>query len=287
MRELKFQFSGALLMILTVAAVISAFINFQQQSKFRLPDDGVIWTDLNGEVRARYVVPGGPAEKIGIRRGDTLLKVAGSPIDKATDVTQVLVGVGVWNQTKYTLRRQGVEFEPSLVVGTALRNYAALYWQYGVGLVYLGVGLFVFFRRGSASRSLHFYVLCLTSFILSTFHSTGKLNSFDIAMYYGNIVAGLFAPTIFLHFCLAFPEPRGWFRRSSRVPLVYLPAVLLTAIFAGRQFGRDASWNSCHRPELDPGPHLGAIPHRDVPVRRLGAAPCLSADPGSRWCASR
>src|SRR5512133_3012497 len=57
MRELKFQFSGALLMILTVAAVISAFINFQQQSKFRLPDDGVIWTDLNAAVRARYVVP--------------------------------------------------------------------------------------------------------------------------------------------------------------------------------------------------------------------------------------
>jgi signal transduction histidine kinase len=232
MRELKFQFSGALLMILTVAAAISAFINFQQQSKFRLPDDGVIWTDLNGEVRARYVVPGGPAEKVGVRRGDTLVRIAGAAVDRATDVTQVLVGVGVWNQAKYTLRRNGVEFEPSLVVGTALRNYAALYWQYGVGLAYLGVGLFVFFRRGNAPRSLHFYVLCLTSFILSTFHSTGKLNSFDIAMYYGNVVAGLFAPTIFLHFCLAFPERRGWFRQRSRVTLVYLPAVLLTALFA-------------------------------------------------------
>ncbi len=237
MRELKRQFSGALLMILTVAAAVSAFINFQQQSKFRMPDDGVIWTDVNGGVQARYVVPGGPAYKVGIQRGDTLVRIAGAAIETATDVPQVLVGVGAWNQAKYTLRRKGVEFEPSLVVGTALRNYAALYWQYGVGLVYLGVGLFVFFRRGNAPRSLHFYLLCLTSFILSTFHFTGKLNAFDVAMYYGNVVAGLFAPTIFLHFCLAFPERRGWFRQRSRVTLVYLPAFVLTALFLGISSG--------------------------------------------------
>ena len=66
MRELKFQFSGALLMILTVAAAISALINFQQQSKFRLPDDGVTWVDAPGAVRALHVVAGGPADKVGI-----------------------------------------------------------------------------------------------------------------------------------------------------------------------------------------------------------------------------
>ena len=237
MRELKFQFSGALLMILTVAAAISAFINFQQQSKFRLPDDGVTWVDTAGGVSALHVVAGGPADKVGIERGDTVVKIAGAPIEKAIDVSQVLVRIGAYYQAKYTVRRAGVEFEPTLVVGTALRNYSALYWQYVVGLVYLGVGLFVFFRRGSAPRSLHFYVLCLASFILCTFHFTGKLNSFDMVMYYGNVIAGLFAPTIFLHFCLAFPERRGWFRLRSRVPLVYLPATVLTAVILGFSSG--------------------------------------------------
>ncbi|MGE5646684.1 MAG: ATP-binding protein [Acidobacteriota bacterium] len=237
MRELKFKFSGALLMILTVAAAISAYINFQQQGKFRLPDDGVTWIDAPGGVKAAHVVAGGPADRVGIRRGDFVEKIAGAEIRQATDVSRVLVRVGAYYQAQYTLKRHGIEFAPTLVVGTALQNYAARYWQYLVGLVYLGVGLFVFFRRGNAPRSLHFYVLCLVSFIFSSFHSTGKLNTFDEAMYYGNIVAGLFAPTIFLHFCLAFPERRGWFGRSSRVVLVYLPAIFLTAVFVAVSSG--------------------------------------------------
>jgi two-component system NtrC family sensor kinase len=237
MRELKFKFSGALLMILTVAAAVSAFINFQQQTRFKLPDDGVTWVDRNGSVRAFHVTDGSPADRVGVRRGDILVKIAGAPIQKAIEVSQVLVGIGAWNKATYVLRRDGVEFEAPLIVGTALRNYAALYWQYLVGLVYLGVGLFVFFRRGNAPRSLHFYTLCLASFIMSAFHFTGKLNSFDKAMYYGNVLAGLFAPTIFLHFCLAFPEKRGWFRRRGRILVVYVPAVIVTAVLLGVSSG--------------------------------------------------
>ena len=44
-QELKFQFSTAILTIVTLAAGVAAFINFQQQERFRLPDDGVIWVD--------------------------------------------------------------------------------------------------------------------------------------------------------------------------------------------------------------------------------------------------
>jgi signal transduction histidine kinase len=237
MRELKFKFSGALLMILTVAAAVSAFINFQQQKRFELPDDGVTWVDRNGSVTALHVTPGSPADHVGIRGGDIVVKIAGDPVQKSIEVSQVLVGVGAWHSATYVLRRNGIEFEAPLIVGTALRHFKALYWQYMVGLVYLGVGLFVFFRRGNAPRSLHFYALCLASFVLSTFHYTGKLNSFDKAMYYGNVLAALFAPTIFLHFCLVFPEKRGWFRRRAAVFIVYVPAVLVTAVVLGVSSG--------------------------------------------------
>ncbi len=239
MGELKFKFSGALLMVLTVAAVVSAFINFQQQSKFKLPDDGVTWVDRNGSVTALHVTHGSPADSaaVSIREGDAVVKIAGVPIQKAIEVSQVLVTVGAFNKATYVLRRNGVEFEAPLIVGTALRDYGALYWQYVVGLVYLGVGLFVFFRRGNAPRSLHFYTLCLASFVMLTFHFTTKLNGFDTAMYYGNVLAGLFAPTIFLHFCLVFPETRGWFRRRAGILLVYTPATLIAAFVLGVSSG--------------------------------------------------
>ena len=100
-----------------------------------------------------------------------------------------------------------------------------------VGAAYLLIGLFVYFRRGSAHKARHFYVLCLVSFILCLFHYTGKLNGFDKVIYFCNVAAGLLAPTVFLHFCLTFPEPRRWFRSKVRVAILYLPPALLFALW--------------------------------------------------------
>ena len=110
-----------------------------------------------------------------------------------------------------------------MILSDATRDRALIY-QYAVGAAYLLIGLFLFFRRNRAARSLHFYLLCLTSFVLHSFHFTGKLNSFDTAIFVGNLVAGMLAPALFVHFCLTFPEPRrGWskFKAFS----VYLPAL--------------------------------------------------------------
>src|SRR5207247_10443146 len=52
-------------------------------------------------------------------------------------------------------------------------------------------------------------------------------------IYSANVTAGLLAPTIFLHFCLTFPEPRRWMRRFGAVGLLYAPAALFLLIFAG------------------------------------------------------
>jgi hypothetical protein len=41
------------------------------------------------------------------------------------------------------------------------------------------------------------------------------------------VAAGLLAPTVFLHFCLTFPEPRRWFRSKLPVAILYLPPAAL------------------------------------------------------------
>ena len=232
MRELRSQFVNALLAILTAAAVISAVINFQQQGKFRLPDDGVTWVDREESVVALHVVPSSASDKAGLRAGDTLLNVNGAEIVTAADVSQVLVRLGAWSRATYLVRRDGVDVNVPLIVAEVAPD-AALYYQYLVGAAYLAIGLFVYFRRSSARKARHFYILCLASFVLSTFHYTGKLNNFDRIIYWGNVAAGLLAPAIFVHFCLTFPEPRNWFRRRGLSALVYLPALLLLAVFVG------------------------------------------------------
>ena len=231
MNELKRQFVSALLVLLTVAAVSCAVINFQQQSLYHLPEDGAVWVDrtVGGEhaVVALEIRPGGPAEQAGIHAGDVVLAIDGRRVQKSLQVVQALPGV--WQKAEYSLRRNGVEFPATVIIGARVID-SAIYYQYVVGGAFLLVGLFVYFRRGNATHATHFYVFCLASFVLSTFHFTGKLNNFDQVIYWGNVVAGFFAPAIFLHFCLVFPEPRRWLRGRPQRVLLYAPALLLLAL---------------------------------------------------------
>ena len=235
-QELKFQFSTAILTILTLAAGVSACINFQQQNRFQLPEDGIIWVERKGAVEALYVKAGGPGANGGIHVGDKLLAIDGVSIQKATDISKVLVGIGPWNKAHYQVLSRGVEVKPTLIIAAAPMDRAVMY-QYVVGAAYLLIGLFVYFRRGSAHKAQHFYILCLTSFIFFTFHYTGHLDTFDKIMYYGNLLGGLIAPTVFLHLCLTFPEPRPWIARRTRMALLYVPAALLFLVYIGFSTG--------------------------------------------------
>ena len=245
MKELKAQIGGALLVILTVTLVVCAVLSYQRQDLFRLPDDGVTWTDhldpsspdKSISVIAMYVQPGGPADQAGIRLGDELIRIGGRMskpgvlIRQATDVPRVLKPVGAWGAAEYVLNRNGVEITAKVIVSDATADQALLY-QYAVGAAYLLIGLFLFIRRNRAPHSLHFFLLCLSSFVLHTFHFTAKLDGFDTFIYLGNVTAGMLAPALFLHFCLTFPEPRpGWTRWKAIS--VYLPATSLIALQLG------------------------------------------------------
>src|SRR4051794_30935906 len=106
MKELRQQLVNALLVIITVAAVVAAAINLQQQNKFHLPDDGVTWLDhsrgaqQNSTVVAVFVAPGSPGEKAGIHKGDSLVSIADLSIQRALDVTAVLARLGSWKKVE-------------------------------------------------------------------------------------------------------------------------------------------------------------------------------------------
>ncbi len=231
LQELKFQLSTAILTILTLAAAGAAIINFQQQERFRLPEDGVIWVDRHDAVEALSVPSQSEGGRAGLRTGDRLVSINGVPIHKAVEVTQVLANIGSWKKAAYHISRNGVELDVNgVIVGEVPLDRARLY-QYLVGFAYLIIGLFVYFRRGSAHKARHFYILCLASFIFFCFHYTGKLNGFDKVIYFGNVAAGLLAPALFLDFCLTFPEPRKWLRAPVRVLTVYGPAAFLFVLY--------------------------------------------------------
>src|SRR5207248_5654264 len=101
-------------------------------------------------------------------------------------------------------------------------------WLRLIALIYLGIGVYVLLRRWTAPGSTHFYIFCLVSFVFYAFKYTGKFNQFDWTIYWGNVVAWLLQPALFLHFVLTFPEEHGFVRRRrSALPSLYAPGLLL------------------------------------------------------------
>src|ERR1700722_1292784 len=183
------RLGAVVLAVVTLAAVIFAVLNYQQRSRYILPEEVVLGGESPGGGGGCHVLPFPPAARAGIKQGDYVVSVRGYSIHRATDVTRVLFRVGPWAEVRYGMRRDSATFETPLVTApqenpSSIENYLRF-----TALLYLFIGLFIFARRWNAPRAIHFYIFCLVSFILYSFHYSGKLNSFDETIYWANVVA--------------------------------------------------------------------------------------------------
>jgi len=225
-RESQVRSVAVLLFVLTVAAAIFAAFNFRKESEFSGPDDGISWIEDSGRLMADRVEPNGPGAKGGIKPGDRLTSVNGQEVRDTAGLERQLYRTGAWSKATYSVIRQSVPVDSSVILVPADRwpnNWLRL-----IALIYLGIGVYVLLRRWTAPGSTHFYIFCLVSFIAFSFKYTGKLNDFDWTIYWGNIVAWVLQPALFLNFVLTFPEKRQFVRRRPWLrALVYLPGALL------------------------------------------------------------
>ena len=241
MRESRNQFAGTLLLVLTVLGIVGAVLSIVHLRSYLLHDDGVSWVDHKtsagsetNRVIAAYITPSGPGELAGIHLGDQLVAIESGkkfPIKTALDVPRALWQIQLLAPASYTLRRDGIEFQKDHIYIQGARRDNAVYYQYVVGFFYLGIGLFVYYRRTSAAKSRQFFLLCLASFGACCFHYSGYLNTFDEFMYWGNVAMHLLAPAIFLHFCLTFQAAPRFMERRGSAALVYLPSLAVFLLF--------------------------------------------------------
>jgi PAS domain S-box-containing protein len=228
-RESQTRTVAILLFLLTVAAVMFAWFNFQSERKITAPDDGVKWVEQGGVLVADDVDPDGPGAKAGIKAGDQLVSVNGQTVKNTSGLERQLYRSGAWQKATYSLVRQSVTLDSNVILEPAdrtIKNYLR-----GIALIYLGIGIYVLLRRWTAPGSTHFYIFCLVSFIAYSFHLTGKLDAFDLEIYWCNVIAWVLLPALFLHFVLTFPEKREVIKKYPWVVfLIYLPGAFLITL---------------------------------------------------------
>jgi PAS domain S-box-containing protein len=229
--SLRVSVGAVVLALATLAAVIFAWLSFLQRSRYDLVDDGVAWSDGAAGIEAWKVTPNSPASAAGILPGDILLAINDVPLPSAAHVARRLYRAGLWTQLRYKLSRNGEEFETRLITTPPHKPVTVENYLRVVGLLYLFIGLFIFIRRWNAPRAIHFYVFCLVSFILYSFQYSGKLDAFDLEVYWSSVVARLLAPALLLHFALVFPARSGADRKSLvKIAAVYAVPIALLGI---------------------------------------------------------
>ena len=195
-------------------------------------EDGVLWRMQAEGVVAAELAPESAGMAAGVRLGDVLLQLNGQDIESVDQVVHAFHAAKAGETLTYTVLRLGTHEMLRVAVAPVPSGSRALYLALAaVGIFSLLVGASVRLRRPDHQATLHFFWLSIAFFGVLTLSFSGRLDTLDKVFYWGDVVAMLMLPPLFVHFALMFPErPDAWARSETGrnlMPLLYLPALLL------------------------------------------------------------
>lgn len=241
-------FTSWSLIWLVVAALFVAggALNLSQRAVQQLPPtDGVLWMQGTDGIYAEKVLPEMAAARAGISKGDKLLSISlyGETYDEVVspaDIPMYLESAGVGGTLSYYYQKPAYSFTNNFYyadlrnIDTLPRWTPSMFFLTFVGLIWLGVGLFVLFKQGSNSPFiLHFATVCLAAFVFHVYRPLNLGQDLDLAIQLLDDAAFAFFVPLFVHFCVRYPVRSEVFasRRWQTIAL-YIPALIITlAVF--------------------------------------------------------
>jgi PAS domain S-box-containing protein len=224
--------------VVAASLLVLVIANVRVRAGWLEAEDGVLWSASAEGVVARELTRDGAGARAGLRVNDLLVAIDGRRVDVPADVFDALHAARPGDTVTYTVLRDGVPHGlAQITLHQSPSGYRTLYMvQALVAIFTLLVGCAVRLRRPGDQASLHFFWLSVAFFGVFGFSFSGRLDRLDWIFYWGDVVALLMLPPLFLHFALVFPErPRAWVRTPigrAMVPLFYLPAGLLAGLRA-------------------------------------------------------
>ncbi len=229
-------------LLATIMFVAGGALNLSQRSYHALPPtDGVNWAQKADGIYAVKVLPELAASRAGIAVGDKLIGISldekqFDEIISPADVQMYLETAGVDGNLTYFYQRPSYSFSDNFYysdlkhIDTLPRWTASIIFLSVVGLVWLGIGVFVLFKQGSRSPFvLHFATVCLAAFVFHVYKPIGLGEDLDLAISLLDDFAFAFFVPLFLHFCLRYPVRSEVFDESRwKTYALYVPATFIS-----------------------------------------------------------
>jgi len=243
------RLKNTLVVLIGLGLAALGVYNLVLKATWSLMDDGVFWVSAPQGLVAARVSPGRPGDRAGIREGDILLAVDRREVMSPSALDAVLASHRSGDRVSYSLLRQEERSQLDVFVRPLPKgNVSAFYYLSLVGFFSLVVGTVVMLRRPPDRASLHFYGICVLFFLAYSISHTGRLDAVDWSLLWIDLLARLFLPVVFLHFCLTFPERRFNAQQLWLVPALYMPGLVLAGAVAMSHAlgtagqGTDALW---------------------------------------------
>ncbi len=238
----------ALPLVVVTGLLCLGVANIATLASFREVEDGVFWVLRDDGVVAGEIASSSPAAAVGLEPGDLLLAIDDRPVQRVSEVIDVLHAAEEGTALRYTILRLGTREVVDVRLAPIPNNRGAVYFLLAaVGIFSLLVGGAVRMRFPRDEATLHFFWLSVAFFGVFTFSFSGRLDKLDWIFYWGDAISILVLPPLFLHFALVFPRrPRRWtggMVGRALLPLLYVPALLLLAarVIALASAGTDAA----------------------------------------------
>ncbi len=270
--QLRMDYKKTLLVAVSLLILFMGGMSLFYRAHYQEPYDGVNWAIADNGFILLKPEEGSPGAEAGIEPGDTLLRIDGrktfpnrlirevrwvvsSPgrvstiitkegkaidslseeINPATELNKALYNIGIGGEIRYTILREGKMLESTLrVQGVPLSNNDTYYYLCFVSFCFFLVGLSVLYKKRLVTASHHFYWLCICFFVLFTFSPTVINTPLKRAIFWGDEIARVMLPAVFLHFFLVFPRRKRLMEKRKLNWILYLPGaifILLNALF--------------------------------------------------------
>ena len=227
-----------------VLFVTAAALNLSQRAFQNLPPtDGISWTQKSDGIYAAKVTSGMAGSRAGIAVGDKLIGIGfdgekSEEITSPADVQMYLETAGVNGSLTYFYQRPAYSFPDNFYFADLRHIDPIPRWTPSViflsivGVIWLGVGIFVLFKQGSRSPFvLHFAAICLSAFIFHTYKAIGLGRDFDLAVDLLDSIALAFFVPLFLHFCIRYPVRSAIFTNPPwKTYVLYAPAAIFSIV---------------------------------------------------------
>ncbi len=195
-----------------------------------------------------FVYPGGPADRAGIQRSSCIVSINKIPIYDFKSITGLAAQVHAGTTVVYRTRDGKLERDHPVRFASPLETpvFVGMFaTELIVALIFLAIGLFVFWRRPSDPRAVIFFAMTLFA---AVWLGSGALAPLEAQNLRGLVVAstspisvarplafalaGIFFAPLLLHLALIFPQPRPVVARRRRLFIWIYAYPVYTCVYA-------------------------------------------------------